>query len=235
LNEEGKFIVTFDPIDGSSVIDSNFAVGSVFGIWENSDIIGKRGKDMVGAALSCYGTRTTLICYNSSYGHVEEQTLVKIGKKEKWIVTNPKIELATKAKLFSFATRGIYDNPTLWKIYEQYICAGLSLRYSGCAALDINQIFVKKQGIYLKLHTIAHPSRLCLLYEILPYAFLIEKAGGKATDGHRDIMDIEIKDYTQKVNFIGGSSEDVEYVGRELSDEPANVSGKKGSFAKFDV
>jgi hypothetical protein len=53
-------------------------------------------------------------------------------------VTTPKVELATRANLFSFATKGIYDNPTLWKIYEQYICAGFSLRYSGCAALDIN-------------------------------------------------------------------------------------------------
>jgi sedoheptulose-bisphosphatase len=144
LNEDGKYVVTFDPIDGSSVIDSNFAVGSVFGIWGCTDLIGKKGREMVGACISCYGTRTSVMCYNVAYGHVEELTLIKIGKKEKWIVTNPKCELAPRAKLFSFATKGIYDNPTLWKIYEQYICAGFSLRYSGCAALDINQILVKK-------------------------------------------------------------------------------------------
>lgn len=138
MNEDGKYVVTFDPIDGSSVIDSNFAVGSVFGIWGCTDVVGKQGREMVGAAISCYGTRTSVISYDISYGHVEELTLIKIGKKEKWIVTNPKIELASKANLFSFATKGIYDNPTLWKIYEKYICEGLSLRYSGCAALDIN-------------------------------------------------------------------------------------------------
>lgn len=148
-------------------------------------------------------------------------------------MTNPKIEIAPRAKLFSFATKGIYDNPTLWKIYEQYICAGFSLRYSGCAALDINQIFVKKQGIYLKLHTIAHPSRLCLLYEILPYAFLIEKAGGKATDGVQALLDIEIRDYVQKVNFVAGSKEDVDYVVEELNEGVENVSGSKGSYSNL--
>ena len=130
--------MTFDPIDGSSVIDSNFSVGSVFGVWKSKDLIGKTGRDLVGAAIACYGTRTTILVYNSQINSVEELTLMKIGKNEKWIITNPKIELGSKAKLFSFATKGIYDNPTLWKLYEQYICAGFSLRYSGCAALDVN-------------------------------------------------------------------------------------------------
>lgn len=212
INEAGEYTVTFDPIDGSSVIDSNFSVGSVFGIWKTKNLIGKTGRDLVGAAIACYGTRTTIMAYNSQYGHVEELTLMKIANKEKWIVTNPKIELGPKAKLFSFATKGIYDNPTLWKLYEQYIVAGFSLRYSGAAVLDVNQIFVKKQGIYLMLHTLAHPSRLSLLYELTPFAFLVEKAGGKATDGMTEILDIAIENYQQKVNFIAGSKEDVEYI-----------------------
>jgi len=222
--------VTFDPIDGSSVIDSNFSVGSVFGVWNDKDIIGKTGRELVGAAIACYGTRTTIMIYNAQYKHVEELTLMKIGKNEKWIVTQPKVELGDTAKLFSFATKGIYDNPTLWKIYEQYIVAGFSLRYSGCAAMDINQLFVKKQGIYLMLHTIAHPSRLSLLYEITPFAFLVEKAGGMATDGFTKILDIEIKNYVQKVNFIAGSKKDVEYIVGELNAEEGNVSGQKGSY-----
>jgi len=73
--------------------------------------------------------------------------------------------------------------------------AGFSLRYSGCAALDIHQLFVKKQGVYAMLHTVAHPSRLSLLYECIPLAFLIEKCGGKATDIVNNVLDIEIKGY----------------------------------------
>lgn len=97
LNENGEYLVTFDPIDGSSVIDSNFAVGSVFGIWGTTDIIGKTGREMVGACLACYGTRTTAIIYNFQTKHLEELSLIKIGKKEKWIITNPKIEIAPRA------------------------------------------------------------------------------------------------------------------------------------------
>lgn len=108
--------------------------------------------------------------------------------------------------------------------------AGFSLRYSGCAALDVNQLFVKKQGVYTMLHTIAHPSRMSLLYEIIPLAFLIEKAGGKATDSTQSVLDIEIKGYMQKVNFIAGSKEDVDYISEELNSTAENASGKKGSY-----
>lgn len=184
LNETGKFYVTFDPIDGSTVIDCNFSIGSIFGIWMTKDLEGKTGRQLIAAALSVYGTRTTVLYYNIQSKNVEELTLMKIGARERWIVSNVKMEIGAQAKLFSIACKGTFDNPSLWKIYEQYICAGFSLRYSGCAALDINQIFVKKQGIFVMLNTIAHPSRLSLLYEICPLAFLIEKAGGLASDGH---------------------------------------------------
>lgn len=138
--------------------------------------------------------------------------------------------MAPQAKLFSISTKGIYDNPSLWKIYEEYIEAGFSLRYSGCSALDINQLFVKKQGVFCMLHTIAHPSSLSLLYEVVPLAFLIEKAGGKASDITRNCLDIEIKGYQQKVNFIAGSKEDVDYISDELNSSAENASGKKGSY-----
>jgi len=108
--------------------------------------------------------------------------------------------------------------------------AGFSLRYSGCAALDINQLFVKKQGVYVMLHTVAHPSRLSLLYECIPIAFLIEKAGGKATDTLNNILDIKIAGFQQKINFIVGSAEDVDYISEELNSSDQNASGKKGSY-----
>ena len=138
LNPDGTYYVTFDPIDGSSVIDCNFSVGSIYGIWETTDIEGKTGRSLVGAALAIYGTRTTINIYNAQNDSVEELTLMKIGSREKWIVTKHKVEIGPQAKLFSISAKGIYDNPNLWNVYEQYICAGFSLRYSGCCALDIN-------------------------------------------------------------------------------------------------
>ena len=98
--------------------------------------------------------------------------------------------------------------------------------------MDVNQIFVKKQGIYVMLHTIAHPSRLTLI-NLIPLAFLIEKAGGKASDGVTNLLDMQISSINHKVNFIAGSSEDVDYVVSELNEEEGNVSGKKGSYSKL--
>ena len=65
ITEDGEYFVTFDPIDGSSVIDCNFSVGSIFGLWATKDLEGKTGRELVGAAISIYGTRTTLIIYNA--------------------------------------------------------------------------------------------------------------------------------------------------------------------------
>lgn len=91
LSEDGTYFVTFDPIDGSSVIDCNFSVGTIYGIWDTKDLEGKTGRNLVGAALAVYGTRTTLCIYNAQNNLVEELTLMQIGSKKKWIVTNPKI------------------------------------------------------------------------------------------------------------------------------------------------
>lgn len=93
-------------------------------------------------------------------------------------------------------------------------------------------MFIKKQGIYVMLNTIAHPSRLSMLYEICPLGFLIEKAGGKATDGIKEVLDIEITGYEQKTNFIAGSKEDVDYISEELNQE-GNASGQKGSYSNL--
>jgi fructose-1,6-bisphosphatase len=65
LNEQGEFLVTFDPIDGNSIIDANYAVASIFGIWRKKDVNGCTGRDLMGAALSMYSSRTTMILYNT--------------------------------------------------------------------------------------------------------------------------------------------------------------------------
>lgn len=65
INPDGQYYVTFDPIDGSSVIDANFSVGSIYGIWATTDVEGQTGRNLVGAALAVYGTRTTINIYNA--------------------------------------------------------------------------------------------------------------------------------------------------------------------------
>ena len=69
------------------------------------------------------------------------------------------------------------------------------------------------------LESVAHPSRLQLLYEILPVAFLIEKAGGKTTNGHASVLDVIISGSKQKSAFIAGSTNDVEYIIATIKEE----------------
>ena len=76
LNEEGSFVVSFDPIDGNNVLDANMSIASIFGIWKTRDINGSSGRDLVGAACAVYGSRTSIILFNSQNQKVEELTLL---------------------------------------------------------------------------------------------------------------------------------------------------------------
>lgn len=132
-----------------------------------------------------------------------------MANKERWIVTNPELKIGSDAKLFAPALKSAYENPNYLKVFENYCLKGLSIRYSGAFSVDCYQMFIKGNGVYSMLDTVAHPSRLHLLYEILPVAFLIEKAGGKTSDGEKSALEQEIKGYKQRISFIAGSENDV--------------------------
>ena len=132
--------MTYKALDGLSVVDCNFSVSSVYCIWDCKDIEGKTGRDLAGVALAVYGTRSTVCLYNCLSEKVEEL----MYQNGKWVVTEPNMTVSSKAKLFSMSTKAMYENEGLSEIYEDYICAGHSLRYSGCFSLDIHQILVKK-------------------------------------------------------------------------------------------
>ncbi len=138
LNKEGKYTVTFDPIDGSTVMDSNFSVASVFAIWETEEgkLDGLTGRSMAGAALAVYGSRTTILMYNTQSKRVEELTLLKMGSKERWIVTTPELKIGADAKLFATALKSAYEIPAYLRVFEHFCLKGLSLRYSGAFAVD---------------------------------------------------------------------------------------------------
>lgn len=75
LDSNGKFIVTFDPLDGSSIIDTNNTIGSIFAIWPDGDLNKMTGRNIVGAALALYGSRTNILIYNPETETVDEATL----------------------------------------------------------------------------------------------------------------------------------------------------------------
>jgi fructose-1,6-bisphosphatase len=93
LKEDAQYVVTFEPIDGGAIVDANYSVASIFAIWATDKIQGSTGRDLVGAALSIYGSRTTILTFNAENKQVEEQTLLKVGTQYKWVVTNPRLEI----------------------------------------------------------------------------------------------------------------------------------------------
>lgn len=183
LNEDGGYIITFDPLDGSSIVDANFAVGSIFGIWPKCELIGSSCREMVGACLSVYGTKTVAIVYDSNKDQVDELTYRRIEGNYKWVITRENIRIDPDAKTFAPGNLTVIKElPGYKHAIDWFIDSGKKLRYSGGMAPDVFHMFTKGEGVFLypgiKEKKIA---KLRVLYECAPIGLLVEKAGGKAT------------------------------------------------------
>ena len=178
INPKGEYAVSFYAIDGGTIVDTNYSVASIFGIWKApaAGVNGSTGRDMVGAALSIYGSRTTMLLYNPYSRHIEELTLIRrLHHPAKWIVTIPKLEFEAKSHNFSpEGVKSCYENPAYLKVFEHYCIQGYSIRYSSSMAVDCYQMFIKHGGVYSSLETLAFGAKLQLITECIPIAFLIE-------------------------------------------------------------
>ena len=101
LDDNGKYIVTFDPLDGSSIIDTNNTIGSIFAIWPKGDLNTMTGRDIVGGALALYGSRTNILIFNHETETVDEATLQLIDGDLKWIFSGKDLRIKTEGKYFS--------------------------------------------------------------------------------------------------------------------------------------
>jgi len=219
LNEGGKFIVTFDPLDGSSIIDSNLAIGTIAGIWlkkeGKDDVIGLAARDnMVGAALSCYGSRTNIVLYNTATNSVDELTLQRKnndGTDDTWISTQKGMMIKPEGRFFSPGNaKSMKYNKGYRDCIQYWAKNGYTLRYSGGMAPDCFHVFMKGEGIF---SSVSYPGKvkpkLRFLYEVAPIAFLCEKAGGMSSDGEQSILDVPCNGYDHIHDIIIGSSEEV--------------------------
>ncbi|CDW72877.1 sedoheptulose--bisphosphatase [Stylonychia lemnae] len=219
LDDNGKYIVTFDPLDGSSIIDTNFTIGSIFAIWPKGDLNEMTGRKIVGAALALYGSRTNILIYNPDTEQVDEATLQKTGENElQWVISQKNIRIRTDGRYFSPGnTRSIQYNKGYRDCIQFWSRNGYILRYSGGMAPDCYHIFKKGEGVFSSVS--GEPKvtpKLRLLYECAPISYLCEKAGGLSSDGTQSVLDIQVKGYTQKCDIIIGSREEVERVERFL-------------------
>ena len=143
------------------------------------------GRDMVGAALAVYGSRTTIIVYNEKMECPQEFTLKEAEDEEEyWILTKEQIKISYNTRIFSpMNSRAIVDNIAYRQCLDFWIKTGYTLRYSGALSADSYHILQKGEGVYTSIGSKTMKCKLRLLYELMPVSFLVEKAGGKSTDG----------------------------------------------------
>ncbi|MBU2260081.1 fructose-1,6-bisphosphatase [Patescibacteria group bacterium] len=209
LSKNAPYSVVFDPLDGSSLVEANFAIGSIVGIYEGDTILGRKPSEQVAALYVLYGPRTTLI-YSTGKG-VHEFILNDVGE---FILLREFLGIADDAKNYSPGNlRALKDNKGYKSVMQEWLDSELTLRYSGCMVADIHHILSKGQGIFANVGGSKYPEgKLRLVFECGPFAYLIEQAGGKASDGTQPILDKEITDLHQRTPIIIGSKNEVDKV-----------------------
>ena len=220
-SRNAKYVVAIDPLDGSSNIDVNVSVGTIFSIYRRISLQGtattedflQRGTEQVAAGYIIYGSSTMLV-YTTGKG-VNGFTLdPSIGE---FCLSHPKMMTPAAGKTYSINEGNYVRFPDGVKKYIKYCQEEdkatkrpYSSRYIGSAVADIHRNLITG-GIYIYPVTASSPKgKLRLIYECNPMAMLIEQAGGKATDGFTRILEIDPKELHQRTPFYAGSADMVD-------------------------
>jgi fructose-1,6-bisphosphatase I len=221
-NHQNKYIVLIDPLDGSSNIDVNVSVGTIFSVYRRVTNVGttvtlddflQKGSEQVAAGYIIYGTSTMLV-YTTGHG-VNGFTLnPAIGT---FYLSHPNMQFPKNGKIYSVNEGNYIHFPQGIKDYIKYCQMEegdrpYTSRYIGSLVSDFHRNMIKG-GIYLyPKSSKTSAGKLRLLYECNPMAFLAEQANGKATNGVQRILDIQPTELHQRVPFICGSTNMVEDV-----------------------
>lgn len=216
LNPESRYIVAIDPLDGSSNIDVNVSIGTIFSIYRRispsggpvqvEDIL-QKGSEQIAAGYVLYGSSTMLV-YTTGNG-VNGFTLEpSLGE---FVLSHSDMTTPKNGKIYSI-------NEGSWNQFEpevrEYImhCKNeeYTARYIGSLVADFHRNLLKG-GVYLYPSTTKAPKgKLRLIYECNALAFIVEQAGGKASDGHTRILELQPVEFHQRTPFFIGSENMVE-------------------------
>jgi fructose-1,6-bisphosphatase I len=220
----GNYVILFDPLDGSSNIDANVSVGTIFSIYRRITPSGKQGQlvdclqpglKQVCAGYVVYGSSTMLV-YTTGDG-VHGFTLdPSYGE---FLLSHPYIRTPEKATIYSVNESNFdyWDLPT--KKYVRYVKATdeatgrpLNSRYIGSLVSDFHRNLLYG-GVYLYPANSKNPNgKLRLIYEANPLAFIAEQAGGRASNGEKDIMKVTPQELHQRTPLFIGSKYDVDLI-----------------------
>lgn len=209
--QETYFSLGCDPLDGSSIIDANFSVGSIYGIWPGTQLVGRSGREQVAAAVALYGPRTVLCVALPTVNKVFEVTLV--DDRTEWHLSCDAVVIEPAGKIFAPGNlRATNDHPQYKALVEYWMEHGYQLRYSGGMVPDVYHIFAKSKGIFTNVSSAKSKAKLRLLYEVAPLGLIVECAGGVAMDesSDRSVLDIVIDDCDQRLGVCFGGKAEVE-------------------------
>jgi fructose-1,6-bisphosphatase I len=217
---ENKYVVLMDPLDGSSNIDVNVSVGTIFSIYRRVTPEGspvtledflQPGNKQVAAGYIVYGTSTMLV-YTTGYGVNGFTLLPAIGT---YYLSHPNMRFPENGNIYSVNEGNYVHFPQGVKDYIKYCQVEeddrpYTSRYIGSLVSDFHRNMIKG-GIYIYPSTSQNPNgKLRLLYECNPMAFIAEQAGGRATNGFDRILDIQPRELHQRVPFFCGNKSMVE-------------------------
>ena len=222
---KGKYVLVFDPLDGSSNIDVNVSIGTIFSIYKRLDpTLATQGDEQdclqpgykqIAAGYAMYGSSTQLV-YTSGNG-VDVFTFdPTIGE---FLRTFEKIRIPNRGRIYSVNSGNAYKWGQGVRDYVSHLLRpsddGMrpySLRYVGTMVADVHRT-LHYGGIFMYPADAASPNgKLRLVYEVNPMAFIIEQAGGRATDGTTRILELKPESLHQRTACFLGSEDDVREV-----------------------
>jgi len=216
------YSVSFDPLDGSSIVDANFAVGTIVGVWKGNGFLNRTGREQACSLIAMYGPRiTTAVAFN----HIVTANGAPIAfeltlHSSAWVVSNPKLTIKPIAKTFAPGNlRATSDNLEYRGLVNYWIDKKYTLRYSGGLVPDVYHILIKGEGVMTNASSKAAKAKLRLLFECAPIALIIEAAGGASCACPSEagevllplsLLDVPITNLDRRVGVCYGSQSEVD-------------------------
>lgn len=240
---QGEYLLLFDPLDGSSNIDVNVSIGTIFSVLRCPDGVAdpdeacfmQPGRQQVAAGYAVYGPQTVLVL---TTGHgVHCFTLDR--EMGSWILTQSDLRIPEDTKEFAINMSNMRHWAAPAQRYVQECLAGktgprrkdFNMRWIASMVADVHRI-LNRGGIFMypwDAREPEKPGKLRLMYEANPMAFIVEQAGGAATNGVERILDLQPKTLHERVSVVLGSKNEVDLVTRYHRDARAGHSDERSA------
>ncbi|MDX4063718.1 class 1 fructose-bisphosphatase [Aliarcobacter skirrowii] len=201
LNKDGKYLIAYDPLDGSSLVDVNLSVGSIYGIYKNEF----NAKNIVASVYVVFGPRVEMVVTTDTI------KMYRLLNGEFKFIQD--IKLNEKGKLNAPGSTQNCWAPFHKQLIDDIFNDGYRLRYSGGMVPDLHQILLKGGGLFSYPGTSDKPKgKLRQLFEVFPFALAYEKAGGAAVDGYKRVLEVETSHIHDTTPCFFGSKNEINRV-----------------------